>query len=177
VYATPKRKILHSRDIYIYSSFNWFTVILISCTIPACFSTFLNYYGHYYSWKSHFFLFVNIFGRGTTLLLINPHTPMAPCTPAISIIIWKENNLLPAMFKLLWYTAVQINNCLKRISEIKVATTSGSHHMPTTNGLFTVTKEGTGKSWRMHCKVWQKAPLGLKLGFTCPILPQENCCD
>jgi len=76
----------------------------------------------------------------------------------ISITVQKEDTLLLAICSTR-YIAVQINNCLKRISAIKVATMkitddfcyNGSHHVPITKSTpFVVSKDewGTGKSMK-----------------------------
>jgi len=55
------------------------------------------------------------------LLLLHTASKQSHRTPHLRIYRLKEGALLPAMFNL--YSAVQINNCLKRTFVTKVATT------------------------------------------------------
>jgi len=115
-------------------------------------------------------LFINFF-RKLLLWLVNPcipHQIMALCTQLYS----SEKKALHCSIH---YTAVRINNCLKRTSTIKVATMklqtisvmNGSHHVSTTKSTLVVNKdEWDTKEHHEECivctAVWQKAPFGLK---------------
>ena len=121
-YYTIKQK--HSRDITILIVLLWFNIM---CTTPACFSTFLSiYYRTYSSWKFLTFSLLIFFANSNIDWLMNPHIPhhKVPLTSIIS-----ESEVSITVLCLLCspcYTAVQIKNCLKSTSVIKVATTKNT---------------------------------------------------
>jgi len=86
----------------------------MSYTTPACFSNFFFYLLLFllYLKIPNFLLqlFLNFFGNNyydyDYGYYITTHI-VAPCAPGISIIIWKENTLLPAVFNLLYSSTNQ----------------------------------------------------------------------
>jgi len=103
---------MHSRDATILIVLLWFNVVHYS----SLFQYFYVLYMVPTLVEIPVYLFVNFFWKhyyydysGTALLLqVNPCILHTPHAPVISIIVWKEDVLLPAMFDR--YTAVWINN-------------------------------------------------------------------
>jgi len=153
----------------------------MSCTTPACFSTFFSiYYGPYssYNFFSVFvytiiMIMIEIQCSGTALLLVN-HAyhikTMAPCTPVISNIVWKEDTSLPGMFNPLCSSScLKITSAIK-VSPVKIMDDFRYKWKPSQNRHFS---QWAKMNWRqralvspqrMHCMYssMAKAPLGLK---------------
>jgi len=89
---------------------------------------------------------------------------IAPCAPLMHF-CWSEKKMLCYQPCSTHYAVVQISNCLKRTSVIKVTTTENfynkfkpSHTVPTTKSTLFMVKKMNGTQrraivspWRMHC--------------------------
>jgi len=151
----------------------------MSCATPACFSP-------YSSWKFLIFLVYMHFWFTSNNKAeqynfnhnYNNSVPkkvnrwyrirtMALCTPAISIIIWKEDTSFPAMFNPLYSSInqqlVKKNFCnqSRKLHSVR----NGSHHMPTTKSThFVISKDEWESTWRMHC-TWTTWPTYQQLAW------------